>query len=212
MKIAVVGSHFVGKTTLCKNLYSRLTKKGLKVAVLEEVVRKCPFPVNEMATVKAQNWILDNQVRGEHDLENKGNYDIIITDRGTIDNFAYWRRAAEKANLPPEKIIEKQDEVFRHAKSYDLIFFLSIFDSKIKSDNFRSTDDEWRKEMHERVEKVLDRFSYDHDTPIIRLKGNEKEILDQALKWVEQLLQQKKDEFKKEDKKEEDGGVEIQEI
>jgi nicotinamide riboside kinase len=200
MKIAVVGSHFVGKTTLCKNLYSYLTKKGFKVAVLDEIVRKCPFTVNEMATIRAQDWILDNQIKEEQKLENDGNYDFIITDRGTIDNFAYWRRAAEKSNMAPEKIIEKQDEIFAHAKSYDLILFLSIFQGNIENDNFRSTDDKWRKEMHERVEKVLERFSYDHDIPIIRLRGNEKEVFKQAIERIEQLAPKKEEKSETEEK------------
>jgi nicotinamide riboside kinase len=142
IKIAIVGTHFIGKSTLCNNLLEYLNSEGFNAGLIEEVVRHCPYPVNEMATLKAQDWILKEQKRREEELEKK--HDVIVMDRGVIDNFAYWMRVADIINLDQEKIEEREKEVFEHSKSYDMLIFLQPFDSnKIKNDDFRSINPEW---------------------------------------------------------------------
>ncbi len=173
-KIAIIGSHFVGKTSLIKKLSNHLEKMGYNVGIINEVVRDCPYPINEMATIEAQNWILEEQKRRETNVEDK--HDIILMDRGVIDNFAYWERVAEKI-LDEEELMKKEKEVFEHSKSYDLIIFLHPFDStKIKDDKFRSVDPGWRMEMHGRISKTIERFKAAYNTPVFVVDGSEKDV------------------------------------
>lgn len=177
-KIAIIGSHFVGKTTVIKNISKHLKNSGYNVGIINEVVRDCPYPVNEMTTLEAQDWILEEQKRREAEMNNK--YDIILMDRGLIDNFAYWKRVAEKI-LTDEKLLEKEKEVFEHSKNYDLLIFLHPFDNtKIEDDNFRSIDPNWRKEMHERISQIVEKFRTAYNTPVFIVNGSKRNVTEKV--------------------------------
>jgi len=51
------------------------------------LARLCPLPINEETTMDAQKWILLNQIAQENTIDHTGK--VLITDRSTIDNFAY---------------------------------------------------------------------------------------------------------------------------
>lgn len=177
-KIAIIGSHFVGKTTLIEKL-SKHIKNAEKI---DEVVRNCPYPVNEMATLEAQEWILNEQKR----REKEAGANIIITDRGLIDNFAYWMRVAEKY-LNKKDIEKRKKEIFEYSKSYDIIFFLEPFNGEIKNDNFRSLNKEWRLEMHNRIFNLIKEFEREYGGNVYYLKGSEDEVFQQAIDIIKKL-------------------------
>ena len=62
MKVALIGSHGVGKTTLSFELAARLKHRNLDVDVVREVARRCPLPINLETTLPAQQWILHTQI------------------------------------------------------------------------------------------------------------------------------------------------------
>ena len=68
MKVAFIGTHGVGKTTLAFGMASRLKRLGANVGFLEEVARRCPFPINEDTSLEAQTWILVETIRREIEL------------------------------------------------------------------------------------------------------------------------------------------------
>lgn len=187
IKIAIVGSHYVGKTILSKRLYDNYSQKGFNIGVLREVVRDCPYPVNEIATIRSQNWILAEQKKRE--IESLQTHDILLTDRGLIDNFAYWFSIAAKNNIHKDTISKAELEVFEYSKSYDAILFIQPFQiDEIKSDNFRSVNLKWRKEMHGRVSEILKRFRESYSVPIFSLEGNENQVFEQVKKILENDL------------------------
>lgn len=83
MKIAFIGSHGVGKTTLCYELAARLKKQDLVM----EVARGCPLPINRDTTIDAQAWILHTQVAQEIAASARGG--VVVCDRSVLDNYAY---------------------------------------------------------------------------------------------------------------------------
>src|SRR6476646_6949690 len=87
MKLAFVGSHGGGKTTLCFDLASQLKRLDLGVDLVKEVARRCPLPINEQTTPDAQAWILHTQMAEE--LAAAANYDVVICDRSVLINYAY---------------------------------------------------------------------------------------------------------------------------
>jgi AAA domain len=87
VKIAFIGSHGVGKTTLCFDLASRLKRLDLGVDIVKEVARDCPLPINEATTLEAQAWILHSQIAQE--LASSAKYEAVICDRSVLDNYAY---------------------------------------------------------------------------------------------------------------------------
>src|SRR6188768_4363959 len=86
MKIAIVGTHGTGKSTLSYNLASYYKMKGKTVKIVQEVARSCPFPINEKMTIEAAKWIYLEHSRKE--LEASKN-EICIGDRSVFDSFAY---------------------------------------------------------------------------------------------------------------------------
>ncbi len=110
-----------------------------------EVVRDNPLGINEGATGEAQLWVLVSQVRQELELARKA--DVLATDRGVMDNYAYYLRSCGG---------EDQYDVYplvrRWSATYDLVVRL-LPDVALQADGVRSTNDAFRDE----VEAILDR-------------------------------------------------------
>ena len=87
MKIAFIGTHGVGKTTLCFDLASRLKRLDIGVDIVKEVARSCPLPINQDTTLEAQAWILHTQIGQE--IASRSQYEAVICDRSVLDNYAY---------------------------------------------------------------------------------------------------------------------------
>jgi nicotinamide riboside kinase len=92
MKVAFVGTHGVGKTTLSYELAALLKKRGLDVELVKEVARSCPLPINRETSLFAQLWILHTQIACE--LEMDARHGVVVCDRSVLDNYAYLRHAA----------------------------------------------------------------------------------------------------------------------
>ncbi len=84
-KLAFVGSHGVGKTTLCFGLAARLKAADISLDVVGEIARRCPLPINQDTTLAAQGWILHTQI-AEEILAGARN-EVVICDRSVLDNF-----------------------------------------------------------------------------------------------------------------------------
>ncbi|NKC10774.1 MAG: AAA family ATPase [Gammaproteobacteria bacterium] len=144
-KIAFIGSHGVGKTTLCFGLAARLKSRDLSVEVVHEVARRCPLPINEETTVEAQAWILHTQIAEE--LLASVRYPIVICDRSVVDNYAYLNLAhGPSARL--ERVMEDWLE------SYDKLFLVPVA-SAPRADGLRATDPTFQQQVDIRVRQLL---------------------------------------------------------
>ena len=76
MKIGIIGTHAIGKTTLVYDLASSLKKQDFNAGILTEVSRNSPFPINEETTKEAQKWILFTQYLKE--IEKEKNMNILF--------------------------------------------------------------------------------------------------------------------------------------
>jgi thymidylate kinase len=100
LKVAFVGTHGVGKTTLCFDLAAQLKRLDLGVDIVKEVARRCPLPINEETTLDAQSWILHTQIAEE--IEASADYEVVVCDRSVLDNYAYLvARAGRQPELEP---------------------------------------------------------------------------------------------------------------
>ena len=79
MKIAFIGTHGTGKTTLGYELIAELRKRGINANFVSETVRECPYEINENASKRAQEWIIFNQCVKE--IEEEARSEIVICDR-----------------------------------------------------------------------------------------------------------------------------------
>lgn len=87
IKTAFIGTHGVGKTTLCFELAGSLKKLDYSVDIVKEVARECPLPINRATTFEAQSWILHTQCARELVAESR--FEIVLCDRSVLDNYAY---------------------------------------------------------------------------------------------------------------------------
>src|SRR5512140_3298425 len=133
MKIAFIGTHGVGKTTLCYELAAALKKGDLAVELVREVARECPLPINRDTTLKAQAWILHTQIARELEAEAKA--EVVVCDRSVLDNFCYLKRAA--GGEPIEK--ELEGLVRAWTGSYGALFRVPIVGDP-RFDGVRDTD------------------------------------------------------------------------
>ena len=87
MKLAFIGSHGVGKTTLCYDVAGRLKRQDRSVELVMEVARRSPLPINRDTTFAAQAWILHTQIA--HELAAEAEGEVVLCDRSVLDNYAY---------------------------------------------------------------------------------------------------------------------------
>lgn len=143
-KIAFIGSHGIRKTTAALAFASAIQRAGRSVEFAREVVRDNPLGINEGATSEAQLWVLTSQIRRELELSRKA--ECLVTDRGVMDNFAYYLRAGGG-----EDPFEVEPLVRKWSRTYDLVVRLTP-DVEIRADGVRSTSDRFRDE----IEAILD--------------------------------------------------------
>jgi nicotinamide riboside kinase len=143
-KIAFIGSHGIRKTTAAHAFASAVQQAGRSVEYGREVVRDNPLGINERATGEAQLWVLVSQIRQELELAPKA--EILVLDRGVMDNFAYYLRATRGTD--PYQV-EPLIRAWSH--TYDLVVRL-VPDLALRPDGVRSTNDAFRDE----IEVILD--------------------------------------------------------
>ncbi len=144
-KIAFIGSHGIRKTSALLAFAAEVQRAGRSVELGREVVRDNPLGINEGATGEAQLWVLVSQIRQELELARKA--DVLATDRGVMDNYAYYLRACGGADE-----FHVEPLVRRWSETYDLVVRL-LPDVALQADGVRSTSDAFRDE----VEAILDR-------------------------------------------------------
>src|SRR5207302_1228218 len=96
LKLALIGTHGVGKTTLAYEICSLLKKADPHVELVTEVARRSPFPINAATTLEGQLWILHAQIAPE--LEAGARAPPVICDRAALDNYCYL---VHKFGRPP---------------------------------------------------------------------------------------------------------------
>lgn len=167
-KVAFIGSHGVGKTTLCYELAARLKRQDLRVDLVKEVARRCPLPINRESTLEAQEWILHSQMAME--IETCHDQDLVVCDRSVIDNYAYLVAACGRMPV--------YDELVRAwLPTYDLMVWVPILD-RPRFDGIRDTDLRFQAQIEGLIGELLDAFGV---TPL-RLHGIDRDD------WVDQVL------------------------
>jgi nicotinamide riboside kinase len=142
-KIAFVGSHGIRKTTAVHAFANTMQRAGRSVEHGREIVRDNPLGINESATGEAQLWVIVSQIQMELQLAPKA--EVLVLDRGVMDNFAYYLRATEDDPFDLEPLVA------RWSKTYDMVVRL-LPDVDLRSDGIRSTSDGFRDE----IELILD--------------------------------------------------------
>lgn len=149
MKIAFIGSHGVGKTTLCYELAAVLKKQRPSVDIVKEAARLCPLPINRSTTLAAQSWILHTQIAME--IVSVHQHDIVICDRSVLDNYAYLV-AAKGRHTVLDRLITYW------MASYDYLFKVPL-GTGLQEDGVRDLDAVFQREIDGIVDGLLSESS-----------------------------------------------------
>ena len=147
MKLALIGTHGVGKTTLAYEICSLLKKADHNVELVTEVARRSPFPVNEATTLEGQLWILHAQIAAELDAAARAPH--VICDRSVLDNYCYL---VNKFSRQPQ--LEHWLEWWMN--TYSLLVAVPPLADGIPPDGFRSENVEFQHRIHELLGQLLD--------------------------------------------------------
>lgn len=151
-KIALIGTHGVGKTTLCFGIAARLKRRDLSLEVVHEVARRCPLPINEETSLEAQAWILHTQIAEE--LVAQARYPLVICDRSVVDNYVYLQLAhGDVAAL--DRLVSDW------VATYDLMF-LTPLSAPPQADGLRAIDPAFQLEVERRLRADLARRGVDY--------------------------------------------------
>ncbi len=137
MKIAILGTHGVGKTTLSSQLFTYCVKRGKNTRLIHEVVRDCPFGLHEKQSIDTVSWIVSKQIGYELDAKAKG-AEIIICDRSAVDPVMYlYAQVGVKLDEYGQNL---SDLAHSWLATYDVLIYIRPSDRPIVEDGFRSTD------------------------------------------------------------------------
>jgi len=146
-KVAFIGSHGVGKTTLCYGLAARLKARDIHLEMVREVARRCPLPINQDTNLAAQSWILHTQIAEE--LAAQWEYDAVLCDRSVLDNYTYLLLAAG-----PQCTLEGLVDSWM--TSYDLLLHVPIVEAP-SADGLRATDPTFQAAVEDRLRLEIER-------------------------------------------------------
>lgn len=149
LKVAFVGTHGVGKTTLCFDLASQLKRLDLGVDIVKEVARRCPLPINEETTLDAQEWILHTQVAEE--IEAAAANEVVICDRSVLDNYAYL---VVRAGRRPALDALVADWI----RGYDALFKVPVLQAP-SFDGKRAVSPAFQLEVDATIERLIEAFA-----------------------------------------------------
>src|SRR5512135_1064249 len=145
MKLAFIGTHGVGKTTLCYDLAAVLKRQGINVDMVKEVARLSPLPINRKTSLDAQTWILTTQVAEE--IRSSSQHEVVVCDRSVLDNYAYLSFACGR-----QKAIERFMDYWM--KTYDLLFKVPLA-GQAQADGVRDTDEFFMRAIDQLVDALL---------------------------------------------------------
>jgi hypothetical protein len=149
LKIAFIGTHGVGKTTLCFDLASRFKRLELSVDIVKEVARGCPLPINEQTTLEAQAWILHTQIAQE--IVATAQNQAVICDRSVLDNYAYLVHRVGR--------MREYDALVRAwVGSYDGLFKVPVIQAPT-FDGTRAVSRTFQLEIDAGIERLIDVFN-----------------------------------------------------
>jgi hypothetical protein len=161
LKLAFVGTHGVGKTTLCFDLASQLKRLDLGVEIVKEVARRCPLPINEDTTLDAQAWILHTQIAEE--LEASARYEAVICDRSVLDNYAYLvARVGRRPDL--DQLVESW------IRGYSALFKVPVLDAP-SFDGMRAVSRAFQIDIDTTIDRLLSEFA----VPVTLLDPSDRE-------------------------------------
>ena len=151
MRVAIIGAHGTGKTTLARGLAQALNMHLINEAarIVAHDMGYTPATIPDELVVAYQQAILDEQIDEESSRE------AWISDRSVVDNMAYLVAQVERLNIPVATVLEYHRKAYPRLEHYDALIFVPIaFDLEL--DGERHADLEFQDLIEETLLDILD--------------------------------------------------------
>lgn len=187
-KIAVIGTHGVGKTTLSHQICVALKESNFNSTIVEEKARSCPFPINEAASIETEIWMVHTQIRAELQAQAQ-KYEAAVIDRCSLDAIVYWH----DRNTPHPYFEKLRDAALEWVKTqYDLLVLVepssdtdsyavdAVRDSSIIYRN--RIRDLFREYIHSLPESTMDRIVKVESDQVFQKAGSHSMAVEQVMR------------------------------
>ncbi len=164
MKIAICGSHGVGKSTLSEHL-----AKHLGIVVLPDIVIEAHhsgFQINEWSTLTTQVWLTAKQ------LENEKKHSSFIADKCIYDYHVY----AKALSMNPS-IVETTRLIALDVHDYTHVFYIAPEFELVDEGGLRSIDPVFQSQVHDTYKAFLE----EHNISYVQLTWSIPQRVEQAL-------------------------------
>ena len=170
MRIAIIGSHGVGKTTLSVKLAAHFGFARIPDIVREAHEKK--FVINEETPPESQFWILSKQIELERNTPESW-----IADKTLFDNIIYGN-----VILKDQKVKDVISDIVIKEARYDAMLYLPI-EFAIADDGLRSLNSEFQVQIDRSYIEFLNQNNFSYCT----VRGSVEERFRQALAIIEPL-------------------------
>ncbi len=184
MRIALVGAHGTGKTTLATVLVSELNLRRISVDVTPEIPRIiCDRAQDQEYFRRGNNQLLKQllllvgQPIYEQSVDRSS---VCVCDRAILDHWAYTKHLFLE-EMESEDITEILEFlVIKHMSSYDQLFYVPI-EFIVQDDGIREGDANFQSAIDDEIRSLLETHALDHRT----VSGSIDERLSMVLKEIE---------------------------
>ncbi|GGL85371.1 hypothetical protein GCM10010095_82650 [Streptomyces anthocyanicus] len=157
LRIAVLGTHSTGKTTLLKRIEMELRGHGLTVARTGRLGKRAAaagLPKMQDHTVQSTEWIIAQGILDETNAAAQG-AEVVLIDRAAHDAVAYFEAAmAFRSETPPRLERERLLTLAStQLPKYDLLF-ATVLDESLP-DTSHDYDAAFRRLVDDRVHRLL---------------------------------------------------------
>jgi nicotinamide riboside kinase len=173
MKIAIIGAHGTGKSTLSKEI-----AESLGFNLISDVVPdafRLKFLINENTPPETQFWILSKMLELERNTPENW-----VMEKSLWDNIIYG-----SFSIKDTKIIKVIKDIVIKNVYYDLVFYCPI-EFPIEDDGLRSLNVDFQKTVDQELRKLLKKLKI----KFYEVSGNRKKRLEKALLIIDKFTKE----------------------
>ncbi len=163
MRIAVLGAHGTGKTTVCKGIVDLFNFNYIPDVVADAY--RLNFTINEETPPETQFWILSKQLELERNTPTPW-----IMEKSLWDNIIYGG-----FSIKDKVVLKVIEDIVKNNAKYDLVFYCPI-EFPIPNDGIRSLN----KTFQKAIDRELRKYLKINKIKFHELRGNQRQRLKQA--------------------------------
>ncbi|MET7474683.1 AAA family ATPase [Streptomyces sp. NPDC005648] len=165
LRIAILGTHSTGKTTLLKRIEMELRAEGVTVARTGRLGKRAAaagLPKMHHHTADSTEWIITQGIADEIAATVQG-AEVVLIDRAAHDAIAYFHAAlAYRGEVPPRLERERLLTLAStQLPKYDLLFATTL-DESMPVDTGHEYDARFRRLVDQHVQLLLDQDDIAH--------------------------------------------------